>query len=135
MPDIGVFEFIQDLLTQILGYPPPHWVSQMVAALILLGLVIILFQTVASALMKIWREFIQPVFYNNTDRYYRVQRQRFASFIETRMRDLDNQEAWDDNRFAEFEAIVQMEGKRKLFGIFPSTLDRKSTRLNSSHRL
>jgi hypothetical protein len=45
----------------------------------------------------------------------RLQRRAaFASFVESRIRDLDNKEEWSDNRFAELEAEVETQGvKRK----------------------
>ncbi len=50
-------------------------------------------------------------------------RQLFASFVESRVRDLDNKEEWSDQRFAELEAEVETVGvarRRRLFGLIGS---------------
>lgn len=46
-----------------------------------------------------------------------LRRRLFASFVESRVRDLDNKEEWSDQRFAELEAEVETIGVREGRGL------------------
>lgn len=125
MPDTGVFKFIQDLLTQILGYSPPEWLLTSIAVLILFGVIIWGLELVFVASTKLWLEVIRPGFYNPDEKRRRFRRRMFADHIESEIRYMNSLESWNDNRFTELEAQVEAEGSRKLFGVF--SLDFSST--------
>jgi hypothetical protein len=118
MPGAGVFQFIKDLLTQFFGDAPPDWLLRIIAGFILFGLIILGIQMVAIPIIKFWREIIRPFRYTPEEKRQRLRRQRFADYMESEIRRINNLEAWSDNRFAELEAEVEAEGKSLLGGVF-----------------
>ncbi|MBS4000288.1 MAG: NACHT domain-containing protein [Desulfobulbaceae bacterium] len=118
MPESGVFQFVIDLIIQIFGVTPPEWLVRIIATAILLGLVVLGIQLVASPILKFWQEIVKPFRYTPEEKRRRLRRQRFADHIESEIRRLNNLEAWNDNRFAELEAEVEAEGRLLFGGVF-----------------
>lgn len=123
MPDFEKINKAIDLvLKMIFGENTPPWIPRTVGyilacALILLaiwGLLLVL-----SKILQLWRNEFRPLFYNPEEKRRRVRRQRFSEHIEQKIRALNSLEAWSDYRFAELEAEVEAEGRRRRFGAFP----------------
>ena len=67
---------------------------------------------IASQCIKIWKEQIRLLYYDQAQRRRVRNRQRFAEYIRQEIRQLNNREDWKDYRFTELEAEVEAEGKR-----------------------
>lgn len=63
-----------------------------------------------NQIRKVWRE-IRP--YDEAEAKHVARRRQFASHIEAEIRRLNSQEDWSDHRFAELEAEVEAEGRRR----------------------
>ena len=114
--DIKVLlEGIEKLLGYMFGGEPPEWLLPLVAWGIALGFLLQGLIFVLGQMQKIWTEFILPVYYKPEEKRRAVRRHIFADFIESEIRRLNALEAWNDNRFAELEAEVEAEGRKKLF--------------------
>jgi Cdc6-like AAA superfamily ATPase len=59
-------------------------------------------------------ENLWPAFYDAEKRRRTARRRRFADHVESEIRRLNNLEQWSDYRFAELEAEVEAEGRRRL---------------------
>ena len=68
---------------------------------------------------KIWIEQFWPLFDNKEQRKRRLNRERFADYLQNEIRQLNRREEWKDYRFAELEAEVEAEGRRRGFSLFP----------------
>jgi hypothetical protein len=63
---------------------------------------------------SIWTR-IKPFFYNEEEKRRNRRRQRFAKHIIREIERINSREEWSDHRFAELEAEVEMEGRRRNF--------------------
>jgi hypothetical protein len=72
-----------------------------------------------SQIKKIWIEHFLPFFYDAEKKHRVVTRQRFAEHTEHEISKLNRQEEWKTYRFAELEAEVEVEGRRKGVNLLP----------------
>ena len=68
---------------------------------------------------KIWIEQFWHLFDNKEQRKRRLNRERFADYLQNEIRQLNRREEWKDYRFAELEAEVEAEGRRRGFSLLP----------------
>ena len=73
---------------------------------------------ILSKIKKLWVEDFWPVFYNAEEKRRIKRRQQFADYLEGEIRRLNSLESWSDYRFAELEAEVEAEGRRRIYGLF-----------------
>lgn len=117
MPDLNkIIESIERTLKWIFPEGTPPWLLKGIGyiigfVLLLLGLWGLLY--VLSKIKKLWIEEFWPLFYKKELKKRRARRQRFADHIEGEIRRLNTMEAWSDFRFAELEAEVEAEGRRR----------------------
>jgi len=102
----------------IFGTDVPAWLPKTVGwilflALILLGIYGLLL--VISKIIEVWKEKLLPNFYDKEEKRRNNRRKRFAEHIESEINRLNRLEEWSDYRFADLEAEVEAEGKRKSF--------------------
>lgn len=112
-----LLEGIEKLLNYMFGGQPPAWLLPTIAWVIGFGFVFWGIVFLLSQAQKMWTEFIQPVYYQPEEKRRRARRRMFADIMEAEIRRLNSLEAWNDNRFAELEAEVEAEGRRKLFDL------------------
>ncbi len=113
-----ILEGVEKLLTYIYGGQPPAWLFPSITWCVVIGSILWGVVSFLSKAQKIWTEFIQPSYYKPEDELRRSKRQRYAETIESEIKKLNTREAWNDSRFAELEAEVEAEGRRKLFDVF-----------------
>lgn len=102
-------EGVPEIVSTIFGYV-------MIAILCLLILWMAAF--VVSQTLKYLTESL--AFFRNEEKRRRCRRQQqFAEHIEQEIRQLNRREEWKDYRFAELEAEVEAEGRRKGFSLLP----------------
>jgi hypothetical protein len=109
---------IEKLLGYMFGGQPPVWLIPAISWCIGVGLLLAGIAFLLGRIKIIWTEYIQPIRYKPEEVRRRSRRQMFADFMEAEMRRLNTLEAWSDNRFAELEAEVEVEGGRALLGLF-----------------
>ena len=111
----SLIEGLEKLLNLMFGGQPPAWILPVVAWGVALGLLIKGLELVIGAVQKLWTETIRPLYYRPDDKRRANRRHMFADFMESEIRRLNALEAWNDNRFAELEAEVEAEGRRRVF--------------------
>src|SRR5690348_8284136 len=119
MPDIeGIVHDINSVFELIFGKSSPSWLPPLVGwillgVLLLYGLrgIIAVFSSIITSL--------KPLFYNPEQKRQRRRRQSFAKHVEYEILRLDLLEDWKDDRFAELEAEVEAEGRRKNWSFIP----------------
>jgi len=117
-----IIEWITIALKPIFGDQLPSWIPSLIAYLVLvfLGLVVIWgLLLILSQIKKLWTEHFWPLFYKPEEKRRNLRRQQFANHIESEIRRLNRLEDWKDHRFAELEAEVEAEGRRRAFSVFP----------------
>jgi hypothetical protein len=117
-----IIEFINYILNSIFGEQVPAWISTAVGYFLLAAFALLIlwgFLFVLSKIMQLWAEHFSPLFYDAEKKRRRVRRGRFAEHIEDEIKRLGRLEEWSDYRFAELEAEVEAEGRRRILGIFP----------------
>ena len=93
----------------------PEWLALSINIFLLLIFTLLLIWGllfIASQCIKMWKEQIRPLYYDQAQRRRVRNRQRFAEYIRLEIRQLNNREDWKDYRFTELEAEVEAEGKR-----------------------
>jgi hypothetical protein len=93
----------------------PEWLTLIINIFLLLIFALLMIWGllfVASQCIRIWKEQITPLYYDQAQRRRVRNRQRFAEYIRQEIRQLNNREDWKDYRFTELEAEVEAEGKR-----------------------
>ena len=124
MPDFKeIIEAFKEILHLIYGQQAPPWILRLTGYILLGGLLLVGLLGLLTILIKIkdlLKDQFWPIFYNKEKVRRSNRRRKFADHIESELRRLNNLEAWSDHRFAELEAEVDAEGRRRLFGIFPS---------------
>lgn len=112
-----LFEFIEQALNQLFGPNIPPIIVQILAIIFLLIIALGTLYVLLFFIMNIVEyskrifQFARPYFYNEGEKRYSDRRRRFADYIESEIRRLNNSEAWSDYRFAELEAEVEAEGE------------------------
>lgn len=80
---------------------------------------------VISAVIDVWSklqggiERFRALFFDAARRQRVEERQRFAGHLETRLKQLNARESWDDNRFAELEAEVEAPTQERALAWLP----------------
>jgi hypothetical protein len=124
MPNFkDIIEGLKEILKLIYGENAPSWILPLIGyvllgAVLLVGLLALL--TVLSKIKDLLADKFWPLFYDKEKQRRSDKRRRFADHVESELRRLNNLEAWSDYRFAELEAEVDAEGRKRLFGVFPS---------------
>jgi len=129
-------EALKEILKFIFGENSPLWVLRLVGCL--LSIAFLLLATwgglyVIDKIRLLLAEKLWPAFYDADKRRRTARRRRFADHVESEIRRLNNLEQWSDYRFAELEAEVEAEGRRRLhfpFGFLggaQSTLRRETS--------
>ncbi|HEY5729957.1 MAG TPA: NACHT domain-containing protein, partial [Anaerolineales bacterium] len=113
-----LLEGIEKLINFIFGGHPPEWLIPTLYWTVGIGSFFSGTVVVLSHARKLWTDVLQPIYYNPEQKRRRSRRRMFADIMEAEIRRLNSLEAWNDNRFAELEAEVEAEGRRKLFDIF-----------------
>lgn len=117
MPGIEFPIDLQWLMELIFGGATPSWVGPVVGycfmLLVLLWIVNGIISLVGNA-ARVWTEHLQPIFYSPARRRRVERRRRFASHLEHELRRLNDLEEWSDYRYAELEAEVEAEGRRRM---------------------
>ncbi len=113
-----LLEGIEKLVNYLFGGQPPEWLLPTVTWTVGIGSLFSGIVVILSQARKLWIEFLQPIYYNPEQKRRRARRRMFADIMEAEIRRLNSLEAWNDNRFAELEAEVEAEGRRKLFDVF-----------------
>src|SRR5687768_4331798 len=130
-----IIDAVTESLKLIYGGDPPVGLLKLLGYLILAGLVLSGIFGLLSILHKIgelWVTKFWPLFYNNEKKQRAFNRRKFAEHIERELRRLDGLEEWKDYRFAELEAEVNAEGRRRLLGVFPHFGSRTTLRREPS---
>ncbi len=82
-----------------------------------------LFIWLITKIIKLVKNELIPLFYNEENKHRRDRRCLFAEHVEHEIRRLNNLEAWSDRRFTELEAEVEAEGNRVSWLPFISRYD------------
>jgi hypothetical protein len=104
-----------ETLQKLFGSEVVGWVVLILSPFIFLYLLLWLIQ----AIIEIVKTKFIPLFYNSEEKRKIRLRKRFAEHIESEIRRLNQREDWNDFRFAELEAEVEMEGERRSFSFLP----------------
>lgn len=120
---LKLVEAVKKLIIEIFfSGKEPSWFLPLIN-LVLLGVFFLLaiwgLLFVLAQIIKIWIEQFWPLFYNKEQKKRSLKRQRFSSYIENEIRQLNNREEWKDYRFTELEAEVEAEGSRIGFSLLP----------------
>lgn len=123
MPDFKeIISNIEAILKLIFGDQVPSWIFRLVGYILLIALILLGIWGLLLILSKIknlWSEHFWPLFYNPEEKRRSARRRQFADYIESEIRRLNMLEEWRGHRFAELEAEVEAEGRRRAFGVFP----------------
>lgn len=123
MPDFEkIIQAIETIVNWIFRGQAPTWVFATFGYILLLALALLAIWGLLLVLSKIIKLIVEefwPLFYNKEGKRRSLRRQRFADHIESEIRRLNNLEVWSDYRFAELEAEVEAEGRRRVFSILP----------------
>jgi hypothetical protein len=123
MPDIEkIVNGIQKVLNWIFQDHVPPWILRIIGYLFAVGFLLLAIWgllLVLSKIKKLWAENFKPLFYDIEEKRRCLRRQRFADHLESEIRRLNTLEAWSDYRFAELEAEVEAEGRRRSSSTFP----------------
>ncbi|HBL28075.1 MAG TPA: NTPase (NACHT family) [Acidobacteria bacterium] len=129
-------ETLQKLLEGV-GIQPPLWLMQAITLAVLLGVLLcalwgVLF--VASQIKQLAAEFVPPRLNRETRRRL-ARRRRFAEHVERGVGQLNIDQSWSDYRFAELEAEVEAEGRRRAVPFLPIFLPRTTSGLRRERSL
>ena len=133
---------LKDALTwafqQITGAPPPEWVWNAVAWLVVIGIAIGIPVLVLATLCKgktLVVDHLLPLFHSREKRRRVARRQRLANALWHQLVRLNLDEDWRDHQFADLEAEVEAEtGRRESLRREPS-LSRALARSKQRHML
>ncbi len=123
MPNIPeVVSDVKAVLQLIFGNNIPSWVWILVGWVLFVSIVlwgILSFLSLLSKIKDVWMQNFRPMFYNQEEKRHIKRRQKFAEHIEYEIRRLGRDEDWNDDRFAELEAEVNANGRRRIRSIVP----------------
>ena len=109
-------------MEMIFGRNIPVWLPRLVGIVLAVGLILLAIWGGLLVLVKIirlWKDDFWPLFYDKEQKRRVVRRQRFADHVESEIRRINNLEIWSDYRFAELEAEVEAEGRRRALDHLP----------------
>lgn len=123
MPDIDKIVGAVDAAMKLL-FPggAPGWVHPVLGAALLVFLALLgvaAFMSLVARIASTWNEKVWPLFYDREKARLSAHRRRFAAILDRRLMDVSQQEEWSDHRFAELEAEVEAEGRRRGVGLLP----------------
>jgi hypothetical protein len=136
MPDIeGIIKITNLLLQRIFGKNVPAWISPLInwillGVLLLCGLWGLL--VLLSKIKEVWIQSFLPLFYKPEQKRRQHRRRMFAKHLEYEISRLDLLEDWKDEHFAELEAEVEADGRRKRFVLFPFNQPKSGLRREKS---
>ncbi len=107
---------LRAILVLIFGDPTPPLLGQIIG--VVLAAAVLIYGTYGlllgvTKIRQLWRSDVLPIFYDPASRRRAARRRRFADHVESEIRRLNNQEEWRDHRYAELEAEVEAEGRRR----------------------
>jgi hypothetical protein len=136
MPDIeGIIKITNLLLQRIFGKNVPAWIPPLInwillGVLLLCGLWGLL--VLLSKIKEVWIQSFLPLFYKPEQKRRQHRRRMFAKHLEYEISRLDLLEDWKDEHFAELEAEVEADGRRKRFILFPFNQPKSGLRREKS---
>lgn len=104
-----------EILQNLFGSEVVGWIVLILSPFIFIYSLLWLIQ----AIIELVKTKLIPLLYNSEEKQKIRLRKRFADHIESEIRRLNQREDWNDFRFAELEAEVEMEGKRRSFSLLP----------------
>jgi hypothetical protein len=123
MPDFeNIIKNIKAVLQLIFGKNVPTLVWTLIGWILLIGLFLCTVWGVLLLLSKIkdlWIQNFLPLFYNREEKQRSLHRKYFAGHILSEIEQLGRQEEWKDYLYAELEAEVEAEGRRRILSIIP----------------
>ena len=136
MPDIeGIIKITNILLQRIFRKNVPAWISPLINW-ILLGVVLLCglwgLLVLLSKIKDVWIQSFLPLFYKPEQKRRQRRRRMFAKHLEYEISRLDLLEDWKDEHFAELEAEVEADGRRKRFALFPFNQPKSGLRREKS---
>jgi hypothetical protein len=114
-----IIEGLKTLFRLMFGGEPPEWVLRIGAWTLFLIIVVIVGLYLFEKILRIWREFLQPLVYDREKKHRLTRRRHFAEYVESEIKRLNTLEAWSDYRFAELEAEVEAEGRIYWLSLLP----------------
>jgi hypothetical protein len=111
MPD---FQWVE-LFQQLFGNEIVKWILIVLFPLA----VLFAFLWLIKGIIEITKSTFIPLFYDKDKKRRIRRRQRFADYIETEIRRINQREDWSDFHFAELEAEVETEGRSNAFSFIP----------------
>src|SRR5579884_2637833 len=130
MPDFEkIISGIKAIFQLIFGDKTPPWLFPMVGwGLLFVGAVCAIWgiMVVLSKIKELWIQSFLPLFYKQEEKRRSDRRRNFAGYIKDEILRLDRHEDWKDFRFAELEAEVEAEGRRRILGAMPFFIQTKS---------
>jgi len=114
---LKLIEAIREVLRLIFGDAAPPWVLRLIGISLAFGFILLAIWGslyVIDKIRKLLSEKFWPLFYDAEKRRRTSRRRRFADHVESEMRRLNSLEQWSDYKFAELEAEVEAEGRRRL---------------------
>jgi len=106
---------IESLVDQLIPGPVPAWIGTLITVLLAIAVFIAAIVAFLTAAIRIKHSLpeLQPAwFLTEEDKRRRKRRRNFARHLQSQLDELNNRESWQDFRFAELEAQVEIEGKR-----------------------
>lgn len=105
-----------ETLQKLIGSEVVGWIVLILSPFVFIYVLLWFIQ----AIIELVKTKFIPLFYNSDEKKQKIRlRKRFADHIESEIRRLNQREDWNDFRFAELEAEVEMEGKRRSFNFLP----------------
>jgi hypothetical protein len=101
--------------------PLPGWAKIGIAALVLTALLLVVVAAILksiSLIQELWFEKIRPRLYPPEQRQRATVRRLFARHLRREIEDRNAKENWQDDEFAELEAEVEAEGRRRTLLFF-----------------
>lgn len=133
-------EKIPEILQKLLegaGVTPPLWLTRTITWVVLVGVLLCAIWGLLYVLSKIKElaaELVPPRLNRETRRRL-ARRRRFAEHVENEVRRLNSEQSWSDYRFAELEAEVEAEGRRRALPFLPLLLPRTTSGLRREKSL
>lgn len=103
-----------------IGIPPLVWILVKIAVAVFVAVYAVsLFIDQVGKIVETWTQKLQPQFYDEHEKRRSRRRRQFACHLENELMNMDNQQDWNDYRFAELEAEVEANGLTMFTGIVP----------------
>ncbi|MEL6555770.1 MAG: NACHT domain-containing protein [Cyanobacteria bacterium J06621_11] len=124
----SAFEEVERLISELFFEgASPDWLPRLFGIALLFAILLLAiwaFLVICNRIAKAWQEGLWGLNREKIKKKRRLclRRQRFSEHVERELRQLNSREEWKDYRFAELEAEVEAEGKRKGLRWFPFSM-------------